>query len=1551
MKPLLYIIFLITALSSAAKDVYPASELFSEGKKLNPSGVMVHVKERDAYWLLQDIAPGQYHIRLQLQSGHTTGIEELNGCFLYLNGKRIDFDSATPLIQKNDKLYYCEAQTPLIDLKSGDQLRLPRMFAGAVGALSLSQERLTFAPQQLFNSDQSKSEDKYRLTGSQFGEKLNLNIRNMTGSPRQLKIEVKVFDFFRNTTGEKTISTTVDQQYIGEFDYRKVDSNQYRAQVTISDELGNTYDEIFPYLRDNAAGYHKTIWLNRNWQYASVKDDGTLKTRTIQAEPPIDAKWRNTDLPTSYPNHIAWFKRNITIPPEFRNGCYLLHFDRLAHEADIYVNGVKAAEHRLDNWTAPFAVDISQYLHPEKENTLMLAVRGHLALEIFADLAAKNIVSMTGGYGMSQGIGEMWLECVPEKYIRDIKINTSFRHKTISVSADIPPGFRIQNRVFFQGRELLVFESGSTWETPILWGPNEFPLLQLITEMRDRDGKLVDVKNTRFGFREIWADGVDILWNGKKFRTVARGHFTCPWHNTYVDPRWNTRKRIADWLHDLKKHGIKATNHIFSMRNYADIADEEGIIYSQGTMTVAAQNEMKNNSDKFWKIKESNDKAMIEAMYNHPSIYTWYISNEYYGQSYDACFRRLKPAAEKAMTLDPARFVETGCDLDLRGTTQVVSTHYPVEMLALRTPQAYLPDSLYWRNLNEPFHKGEMLPKGQIQTVCNVLGYKQLKWGLKPLIINETCWLVFFAPPHGMTAFMGDAPYVSSGEIDRGHLEMVKMAIQGQRDADAAIITPWRVSWLDYNDYIGPELDLVIVQKYHSFFVGTQVNYDVNIFHDILAKGRLTLYWQLQKAGKVVQEHHKDLEADYCRTFREKITLDLKEAGDYELIVGIADKPQTRQTVNITVYKHDKCLAGNIITPEMPLNENLLERAKNGETIVLLSRKDYPEWLPFKPDISERDSSINYSFRPDHPILNGITKDELSYWYPNHLTGNGYFRKPNGGNAKTIIESGGPEGLIYSGVIEVPYGKGCFLFSHLVLDTDKNPIAVKLLKNMAAYKNVTVMQTAGFIGNNGSLFATYLKKYGIKMENADFLALNKYHTLLVDGTFKLSENQMSLLKAFHGKVFVHNPDEQYGVKIAPVTAHEWLGRAIRHGFFPETAGLTNGDFYYRNISSRQDPRDAFWKDLVLESLGTHEFIAGAEPMIYPVFLAKRGNMIFDNLNWTTENAYVSKLASRIITTLLTNLGVKVDEIKKIEIPDKLNHIQLDLTKFLDRTMTDQEANDGKGSWNDQGPEFDMSEFNLKTGVHTLAGIPFRIENPYTCFTMKSRYRKGGYDEVTIPVNRCFDALFFLHTIAWCSGQHHYSVIVNYDDGTQYEIKMTGKTNLTDWGFKVQKEFPDEIDTLTQWAYTVKQKMFTSATLYRTAWINPLPTKKVSTVVFKSMNKGRPMIMAVTLGVKENSDMVVADAGKDALYEKMLKDAGRLYTDKDYRRAISLYEKALRIKPEYPAPYGSIGACYEMLDDYENAIRTYEHSLAVDTNQPHIRTALEKAKNHLKQNNN
>ena len=1189
---------------------------------------------------------------------------------------------------------------------------------------------------------------------------------------------------------------------------------------------------------------------------------------------------------------------------------------RLTGTADLYIDGKKAASLGLDGNENGFEVDVTEFIRPGHEQSFALVAH---PCEPLNNKAA---------------VDEVVLEARPAVCIGGVRIETSYRERKIRVEADCPSGYTARNTVFFKDEKLISFGGEARWKDPPLWGPFDFPLLRLVTELVGADGRVVDSKETRFGFREIWADGMSLVWNGHRVKGDSR-----PFQQSWGHGHGNNRQDNCDKAWFNKRVGVKFLRHVRNGSEYLDFCDEAGLLVAKGGYVVCAQSSAKDADNALWARKYLNDERMIATLRHHPSIMTWYLSNEYFAQSLDSAAPRIAEAVKRAIACDPTRFAEAGCDIDMRGASQIVSTHYPVDCSAFRSPDCFAPDCFYWRPVDKPFEKGMMVPCGQSKRVANVHGESPIRWGEKPICINETCWADFYAPPFGYTRIAGDDVFNGTSFLEKWHIATNVEVVRGHRDAEASLWTTWRLIQGDPIKRVSPEIDVVNIQRYHVFYAGTDVSYDVNAFYDVWKPDSLTWFWRLEDAeGRVVARGEEERHAvDTSALLRKKIRFSApKKTGEYTLRFGLRGRRE--KTLSLKVCARERFnFPKNVVAATETLSTNLLSRAAAGETIVVLARDDYPDWLPELPNVTQQSAAILRTFRPDHPVLNGISSDDLKYFHPKSIAAFHGFSKPSAGNARTVLEFGGVSGLAYSALLEVPWGKGAFLYSRLVLDPDVNPVAAKLLKNMAAYRRSSVLGKALFIAGGSEALAKALRqRCGVALEEGRAADAARYPAVVLDGTLKLPPKDFAALGKCGKTVFVFNPGEHYALKTRKVTVKEWQGRAVRLGRDPILDGFTNQDLMWR--TKYLDPKTA------AANLGPTEFDTDEGVLLYPAYAVRRGNFVFLTADPDVHHQSINLLAKRFWATIFGNAGVTIRPFEKPKLPKNLFYTSLDLSQYLDRSITaDEVDDDGKGSWMDQG-KWQQLPMKFRHPTAWVGMVPYDVKQRGPgALALATENRKGGYSNVVLKVGRKVETVNWLSSVTWCSkGRRQYSVALHYADGTEATVPCIGGVNVFDC-FMKKPDLSEEIDTITSWkSFATTNPVFSVANVYSTTVVNPHPEKVVKSVEFVRGDRrcARIGIFAVTVGELTGGYEKMPAAERIALHDSLVAEAQAAVKAKDDERAIATYEKALRVRPDVLGVYRSLAAIYESERDWESALVTYQRSFEADLNQPDIQAGLE-----------
>lgn len=171
--------------------------------------------------------------------------------------------------------------------------------------------------------------------------------------------------------------------------------------------------------------------LNGYWQYAFTKNHDFPESFDGQILVPFSPECQlSRVLRQLQPLEYLWYERELDLVIQSHQRC-LLHFGAVDQIASVYLNH-KLIEYHVGGYL-PFTIDITDYLCYE-HNLLTVCV------EDFSDTSyrskGKQRLNRGGMYYTAQsGIWQtVWLEWVPETYIKDVKIISDYDNDQIKVS-------------------------------------------------------------------------------------------------------------------------------------------------------------------------------------------------------------------------------------------------------------------------------------------------------------------------------------------------------------------------------------------------------------------------------------------------------------------------------------------------------------------------------------------------------------------------------------------------------------------------------------------------------------------------------------------------------------------------------------------------------------------------------------------------------------------------------------------------------------------------------------------------------------------------------------------------------------------------------------------------------------------------------------------------------------------------------------------------------------------------------------------------------------
>ena len=222
-----------------------------------------------------------------------------------------------------------------------------------------------------------------------------------------------------------------------------------------------------------------------------------------------------TDFVTS-----VWYKRTFTLSAENLAGRVLLRFGAVDDTATIWVNGSPAGSHR--GGYTPFALDVTALV---KEGENSVTVHAYDNVKDPLQPSGKQSERWANGgchYTRSTGIWQtVWLEFVPETYIKSVKIIPDVANEKVDVTA-VFDGYKnvksLRAVAAFDGDEVASRDVAVTGKSvtfsldikvPVLWDIGEGNLYDLVLTAGD------DMLSCYFGMRSIAVDGYKVYLNGR----------------------------------------------------------------------------------------------------------------------------------------------------------------------------------------------------------------------------------------------------------------------------------------------------------------------------------------------------------------------------------------------------------------------------------------------------------------------------------------------------------------------------------------------------------------------------------------------------------------------------------------------------------------------------------------------------------------------------------------------------------------------------------------------------------------------------------------------------------------------------------------------------------------------------------------------------------------------------------------------------------------------------------------------------------------------------
>lgn len=456
--------------------------------------------------------------------------------------------------------------------------------------------------------------------------------------------------------------------------------------------------------------------------------------------------WPDSVYFPSYPKswdgvEMGWLRRTFRVPKDWAGRRIVLHFEAVAGDCRVLVNGRLAGRH-FDKYL-PFDLDVTNLVKPDADNELLVGVRAHRLFNRRSERFPKMVAPYPNG-SETEKLAGIWqdvtLLALPAVRVDDVFVRPQVAQRTLEVRVTVRndgptaqtvnvggvvspwvnlagktveeapvPKWRLDAPVLNLPTESVTVPAGATavatLKIPIVnqlktWTPDAPNLYGAIVALR-RDGKDVDRHYTRFGWRQFEIRGRDLFLNGKKIQLF--GDLLHPF-GAYT----MSRRFVWAWYRMIKDFGGNAVRPHAQIhpREYLDLADEMGLVVLDESAIFGSSVATNFDDPEAWPRFERHLDGLVLRDRNHPSVVGWSFGNELFAifnlnnvpeEQAAPWYAKLAGLGRRIARLDGTRaWISCDGDEDLRGTLPVWSKHF-----GHGTPVDRLPD------IDKPLMVGE----------------------------------------------------------------------------------------------------------------------------------------------------------------------------------------------------------------------------------------------------------------------------------------------------------------------------------------------------------------------------------------------------------------------------------------------------------------------------------------------------------------------------------------------------------------------------------------------------------------------------------------------------------------------------------------------------------------------------------------------------------------------------------------------------------------------------------------------------------------------------
>jgi beta-galactosidase/beta-glucuronidase len=338
----------------------------------------------------------------------------------------------------------------------------------------------------------------------------------------------------------------------------------------------------------------------------------------------------------------VWYRRTVSIPQEWQGRRVLLHFQAVDYDTTVWANGVEVGRHR--GGFTPFSCDLQDLAQPGEELTIVVRARDDARPPQPRGKQSTRYANYSVFYTRTTGIWQtVWMEPVPSCYLRRARITADLANGVIRLEQPLSQnhrGMHVQ-ATLSDDRGIVAsarcradldlaprLDLAIPAERQRLWSPGDPFLYDLVIELEDSNGGVVDRLTSYTGLRGLAIDGPQVRLNGEAvFQRLVLDQGYYP-DGIMTAPSDEALRRDIELSMAAGFNGARLHQKVF----------EERFLYHADRLGYLVWGEFADWGDSGFGPQHDHQQPAIayaaqwlealERDYSHPSIVGWCALNE-----------------------------------------------------------------------------------------------------------------------------------------------------------------------------------------------------------------------------------------------------------------------------------------------------------------------------------------------------------------------------------------------------------------------------------------------------------------------------------------------------------------------------------------------------------------------------------------------------------------------------------------------------------------------------------------------------------------------------------------------------------------------------------------------------------------------------------------------------------------------------------------------------------------------------------------------------------